>query len=75
MVRKRSSKGYVRWLAKVLPEEWRGELEALRHRWRRQRHPKFLIELRTVLCLLDMLKAFIQIKVENTMFFGGKRRF
>jgi len=53
------------WLAKILPEDWRGELEALRRRWLAKKRHKVLVDFMTGICLLGMLKAYLQIKVEN----------
>ncbi|MHC5855259.1 hypothetical protein [Nostoc sp.] len=73
LVRKRKrreiSKGYIRWLAKVLPEDWHAELEALRHKWHKQRRPKFWIRLMTGIHVVDLLKAYVQIKMQNAKLF------
>ena len=63
------------WLAKILPEEWRGELEALRYRWlaKKKRH-KVLVNFITGICLLGMLKAYLQIKVENVWLLKKRAR-
>ncbi|BAY28167.1 hypothetical protein NIES2100_79960 (plasmid) [Calothrix sp. NIES-2100] len=63
------SKGYMPWLRKVLPQDWWGELEALRHKWRKQGQSKLWIRVMTHIHLLDMLKGYVQIKIENAKFF------
>jgi len=53
------------WVTKVLPEEWCGEIEALRRRWYDQHKGEFWIEIMTSFHLHAMFKAYLQIKVEN----------
>ena len=53
------------WLSKILLEEWRGELEALRYEWLKEGKPELWIKIMTSFCLLGLLKAYLQIKVEN----------
>ncbi len=61
-------------LVNRLPEDWRADLEALRHHLvTRKKQPKFLVNLITIIHLLDMLKAHIQIKLENISLFSKNK--
>jgi hypothetical protein len=62
---KRKSHIIKGWLSKRLSEEWRGELEALRDRWRKEGKSDLWIKILTRFELLKLLKAYLQIKVEN----------
>lgn len=53
------------WLFNTLLEEWRGELEALRCGWLEKGKPELWIKIMTGFYLLGLLKAYLQIKVEN----------
>ncbi len=53
------------WPSKILLEEWRGELEALRYGWLKEDKPELWIKIMTGFCLLVFVKAYLQIKVEN----------
>jgi hypothetical protein len=53
------------WLSKILLEEWCGELEALRYSWLNEGKPEVWIKIMTAFHLLGLLKAYLQIKVEN----------
>ncbi|MGF1934515.1 MAG: hypothetical protein RM347_008945 [Nostoc sp. ChiQUE02] len=54
------------WLSKILLEEWRGELEALRCGWLEKGKSELWIKIMTGFHLLGLLNAYLQIKVENT---------
>ncbi|GAB1544596.1 hypothetical protein NUACC21_72720 [Scytonema sp. NUACC21] len=53
------------WIACVLPEDWRGNLETLRYELISANQSKWYIRFITVTTLLDMLCGGIQIKLEN----------
>lgn len=54
------------WLAHALPEDWCGELEALRYQLLiKQKRSNWFVRFITIKCLLEMLWAYLQIKVEN----------
>jgi hypothetical protein len=61
------------WLPNTLPEEWRGELEALRYCWLEEGKPEVWIVIITGFNLLIMFKAYLQIKVENIWLFKRKQ--
>lgn len=56
------------WISTHLPEDWRGELETQRNQWYLEGESKIWIRIKTVLCLLDCLKAYIQIQIGNAIF-------
>ncbi|MBD0261263.1 MAG: WD40 repeat domain-containing protein [Tolypothrix sp. Co-bin9] len=58
------------WMVYVLPEDCRGNLEALRSELITAQKPNWYVSFITVLTLLDMLRGGIQIKLEN--FLDGK---
>lgn len=61
------------WLSKILLEEWCGELEALRCGWLLERKPELWIKIMTGFYLLALLKACLQIKLENRWLFKRKQ--
>ncbi|MEJ6487850.1 hypothetical protein N0Y54_42665 [Nostoc punctiforme UO1] len=61
------------WLSNILSEEWRAELEALRYRWFTEEKPELWIKIMTGFHLLDMLKGYFQIKLENRWLFKRKQ--
>ena len=65
-------KSYIKgwWIANILPEDWRGELEVLRYELLVKKKRNVLINFITVVHLLDMFKAHLQIKLENIWFFN-----
>ena len=61
-------------LARILPEDYRADLNSLRHRWIvKQKLPKWLVNIRTYLFLLVVFKGWLQIKCEN-IFLPNNRR-
>ncbi|MHC5770266.1 MAG: pentapeptide repeat-containing protein [Nostoc sp.] len=61
------------WLSKILLEEWRGDLIALRYRWLQEGKPDLWIKIMTGFHLLDMLTGYLKIKVENIRLPNKKR--
>ncbi|MHC5763073.1 hypothetical protein [Nostoc sp.] len=61
------------WLSKIILEEWRGELEALRCGWLTEEKPELWIKIMTGFHLLALLKAYIQIKLEDRWLFKRKQ--
>lgn len=53
------------WPSKILPEGWRRDLQDLRYTWLLEGKPELWIKIMTGFRLLEMLKAYLQIKVEN----------
>lgn len=62
------------WVTHILPEDWCGELEALRYEWFKADIPEPWIEIMTSFNLLTMFKADLQIKVENILLPKKKQR-
>ena len=61
-------------LARIRPEDYRADLNSLRHRWIvKQKLPKWLVNIRTYLFLLVVFKGWLQIKCEN-IFLPNNRR-
>ena len=53
-------------VARILPEDYRADLNTLRHRWIvKQKLPKWLVNIRTCLFLLVVFKGWLQIKCED----------
>jgi len=53
-------------LVHILPEEYRADLNTLHYRLLiKQKHPKWLVQILTIMCLLDMFRGWLQIKLEN----------
>ena len=65
-------KSYIKdwWLVNIFPEDWRGELEVLRYELFVKKKRNVLINFITIVHLLDMFKAHLQIKLENIWFFN-----
>jgi hypothetical protein len=59
---------------KLLPREYIGELEALQRRWQKQKLSNKKIKFKTYLCLLNMIRAYIQCQIEN-LWLGFVKRF
>jgi WD40 repeat protein len=57
------------WVICVLPEDWRGDLEALRYELIAANKPKFYVRFITVTTLLDMLYGGIRVKLQN-LYYG-----
>lgn len=56
------------WLARVLPEDYRGNLEALRKRWIYDlKRPKWRVRLMTAIVLLDMLWGSFGVKLQDLL--------
>ncbi|NER52633.1 MAG: hypothetical protein F6J92_39540 [Symploca sp. SIO1A3] len=52
-------------LACLFPEDYRANLNTLRYRLIKQRHPKWLIKVRVTACLLNMYRGLILVKLQN----------
>ncbi|NEQ68752.1 MAG: hypothetical protein F6K21_25275 [Symploca sp. SIO2D2] len=54
-------------LACLLPEEFHADLNTLRCRLIKQKHPKWLIRVRVTACLLNMYRGWIFVKLQNIL--------
>jgi hypothetical protein len=52
-------------LSRILPEDWRGEVEAVRQRLINAKSPSWVINLRTAWCLLELFWAAVHISWDN----------
>ncbi|MBW4651417.1 MAG: hypothetical protein KME06_22405 [Kastovskya adunca ATA6-11-RM4] len=55
-------------LARLLPEEFRADLNTVFYRLIKQKHPQWLIRVRITICLLNMFRGWIQVKLQNIWF-------
>ncbi|MEA5622799.1 WD40 repeat domain-containing protein [Nostoc sp. UHCC 0251] len=58
------------WVICVLPEDWRGDLEALRYELIAANKPKFYVRFITATTLIDMLFGGIRVKLHN-LYYGN----
>ena len=67
-------KSYITgWTCKILPEEYLGELEALRYRWFKEGKSELWIKIMTGFHFLYILKSELQKKVDD-MWLPSKKR-
>jgi hypothetical protein len=54
------------WLVHILPEDWRSDLEELRHEWLSEGCSRWVVSLKTIKCLAEIVVAGIIIAWQNS---------
>jgi len=53
------------WLASLLSEDYNAEVNTVRYRLEKQKCPKWLIKTKTTMCLFNMYRGWILVKLQN----------